>query len=137
MILKKKTLSFINILLCFGISACRYALVMSKVAMSFPSCASIISVQNDFSKETVGDEILPPSLRYSFLLRPYVQVLPFILPHILSFIKVTASNAFLLSSKYNIYGLILVTTGFPGMGPLSISPNCFITPATDFSTIFL
>ena len=62
-----------------------------------------------------------------------MQVLPFNLPHIVSFIIFTASNALLLSSKYNVTGFIGVRTDFPVMGPLSIFLNNFFMAATDFS----
>ena len=52
------------------------------------------------------------------------------------FIRFTASNDLLLSSKDNVSIFIGVTTGFPGMSPLSTCLNYFIMAATDFSSFF-
>ena len=49
------------------------------------------------------------------------------------FIRFTASNDLLLSSKDNVSIFIGVTTGFPGMSPLSTCLNYFIMVATHFS----
>ena len=121
MISTKYPLGFINILLLFGISFCRYSPETSNLAMLRPSCASSISLHNSAYKYTMANKKLSLSLRYLFWLLPSVQVLTFILPHIFSFIRFTASDAFLLSSNYNVYVLIGLATGFPDMFPLSIS----------------
>ena len=67
---------------------------------------------------------------------PSAQALPFILPHIFSFIIFTASSALLLSSKYNVSISMGVTPGFPYMGPLSIYIKYFTISATDFYPSF-
>ena len=124
-------MSFINIVLSFGISACRYAPVRSKLDRLHTSCASIISVNNNASKYTVGDKSLSTSLRYLFCLLTSAQVLPFILPHLFYFVRFPSSKALIFSSMDIFPGLIGVTTGFHGMGPLSIFLNSFIIAATD------
>ena len=111
MISTNPSLGFINLLLSFGISTCSYAPGTSELAMLRPLCASIISVQNNASKDTLGDETPSSSLSYSCLL-PSAKVLPYIFPNIFSFITYTASNAFHLSSKDKLSGFIAVITGF-------------------------
>ena len=81
--------------------------------------------------------MLSPSLRYFFCLLPYTQVFTFIFPYLFYFIVFSAYNAFLLSPNYNVSGLIVVTTGFPGMGPFSILLGSFIMATTDISQKFL
>ena len=63
---KNPPLNFIKIRLSYGISECRYAPGTSKVAMLCPSYSSIISVQNNDSKDTIGDETLSISFRCIF-----------------------------------------------------------------------
>ena len=132
----KKPLIFINTFLSFGISACRCALVTPKVSTLSPSCASNISVHNNTSKYTMGNNTLSPYFRYIFCLLESAQFFPFIFPHLFTFTRFTYSNIFLLSPKDNLYGLIGVTTDSPGMGLLSIWLNYFIINDTDFSPNF-
>ena len=56
-------LSFINILLSFGIYEYGYVPIISKVSMSLHSCESMISVQSNASTYNVDNEILSTSLR--------------------------------------------------------------------------
>ena len=84
--------------------------------------------------------IIPPTILWAmirsllpldtFFWLPSAQVLPFIFPYLFYFIRLTVSSAFLLSSKYNVYGSMVVATGFPSMGPLSISIYYFTIATT-------
>ena len=115
-----KTLIFINILLYFGIYASRYAPRMSKVSTLRPSCASMIFVQKNASKDTVDDETLFSSLRYIFCFLPSALVLPFIFPNLFSFIRLTASRVFNFYLKDNVPGSMVGVTGLPSMVTLYI-----------------
>ena len=137
MISTKSPLRFINILLSYGIFACRYVPVTSKVAMPRPSCESIIGVQNNAFKDTLGYKTLYPLLSYILPTSICTSCTLYFSTFYPLFIRFIAYNALFLSSKYNVSGLIGVTTGFPGICPLSICLNYFITDATDFLRIFV
>ena len=130
-------LSFINILLSFGIYEYGYVPIMSKVSMSLHSCKSMISVQNNAFKYNVDDEMLSTSLRYLFCFMPSVQVLTFIFPHLLYFIRFIAYSAFLFPSKDNLFGSTGGTNGFPSMTPLYIFQYSFTISSTAFYQNFL
>ena len=63
-------------LLSFGISSCKYAPGMSKVAPSLPLNASITSMVIKPSSNAVVGATLSPSFKYLFCLLPFSQVIP-------------------------------------------------------------
>ena len=72
--------SFRITFLSAGISACKYAPGMSKVAMSRSSCASITRVVKSDSRDMVSDGTLSSFPKYLFCLLPPAHVLPLIFP---------------------------------------------------------
>ena len=130
-------LRIIEIILFFVISRCRYAPGTSKPDMSRFLCASMISVRTNAFKDTVGDETLSPYLRHFLCLLTSAQFISFTFPHFFSFIRFTASSTFLLCSKHNVSGSMVVTTGLLAMSPLSIFLYYFIIAITAFYLFFL
>ena len=106
---------------------------MSAMDTSISSIASMVNFTIISSKAAVGEDKSYPSLTYFRCLALLAQVRPSIYPSCLSFIKFTASKAFLFASIVNISGSVGVNTGFFGMTPSFSCFSSFKSAAITFS----
>ena len=111
--------SFSNISLSPGISGWRNATGTSNVTTFLFSFASIIHVENNASKEMVGDATVSSSFKYCLCRLTLAHVRPLICPDRFFLIKLTASNALDLSDVVHVDAAIGLITGLPGMAPSS------------------
>ena len=101
--------SFRITFLSAGISACKYASGMSKLAMLRSLYASITRVVKSYSRDTVGDATLSSFTKYLFCLLPSAHVLLLIVPSRFCFMIFTALSDSAFTSADKISGFIAVT----------------------------
>ena len=126
-------LNFNKTFFSFDISAWKYAPGTSKVATCFLFYASITSVVDKPSRDTLSDATLSPSFKCLFWLIQFAQVLPLMIPFIFYFMRFTASSACLLSTSISSSVFNGITTRFHIISPSFHCLNYFIIAAISIS----
>ena len=88
---------------------------MSKVAMSMPSCASIINDLNSDLSDILGDAKSSPLFKKSVCLLTFLKIRPLIVPVRFYLIRLTASKASLFSVLVDFVGSCGSKTGLLGI----------------------